>query len=132
MLYYLASPYSHTDKKIEEKRLKEISIIGALLTRNSVFCIHPIASSHTLVENSDMGSSFEVWGELDLKYIEKSDAVIVADMDGWRDSLGVQAEIKHALGHLKDVYVLNSKLALEEGEISMQKMEVEYALYTAE
>ena len=106
-LFYLASPFTSKNTKEEEQRLEEINQIGGILTLNKVHCILPISSSYALGKTMKLPSSFDFWKDLDLLYVEKCDAVIVANMDGWKISIGVQAEIKHAKKLGKPVYLLN-------------------------
>lgn len=112
-LYYLASPYTHKNKEIQKKRLKDISIIGSELTKKGVLCIHPIASSATLVKHGSMKGCFDTWATLDLEYVRRCDAVLVADLDGWKESIGVTAEIEYARSHSKGVFILDHKKALK-------------------
>lgn len=121
-LYYLASPYTHKDKKIQHKRMKEISKIAGLLIKKNIYGIYPISSSHTIAEEIDMGTSFEHWAEIDYLYIEKSDGLIIANLDGWKKSVGVQAEIEHAKKINKPVYILNTKDLLNNNKLNIKRI----------
>ena len=93
---YLASPYSHPDPEIRERRFKEICKIASVLIMggNVLFC--PISMSHPIQEYGHTKSTWEFWEAIDTKFLELSDELLVITMDGWEESIGVQAEIKIA------------------------------------
>lgn len=97
--YYLASPYSAPDFGTRYKRFVEITKIAAeLMVEYDLYLHTPITSSHELAKfiDGDSTFSFEYWKGRDLGLIDRSDAIIVACMDGWGQSIGVQAEIEYA------------------------------------
>lgn len=97
-LIYLASPYSHKDRQIEKFRYKEITRIAAKLHKKYPYAfILPITQSHELKNwEPSLGGSFVKWRDRDLHFISKSDEVWVVLMEGWLESIGVQAEIEFA------------------------------------
>ena len=58
--------------------------------------ISPITHSHTIAELQDMPKDWEFWQNQDLTLLSKCDILYVALLDGWKDSVGVTAEIKYA------------------------------------
>lgn len=107
-MIYLASPYSCTTKhkwgqavikKITEfLRYKKITIIAAKLhTKFNHAFILPITQSKVLCDlEPELGGSFEKWAARDLEFISRCDEVWVVKMEGWKESVGVRAEIKFA------------------------------------
>lgn len=96
---YLASPYSHQSKVVMSNREYEINyILGKLYWKYHVAIIPPILISAKIKEiiGNEIGDSFKEWSEVDYAYILGCDAVWVAKMDCWEDSIGVTAEIKFA------------------------------------
>lgn len=105
--YYLASPFSHKDEEIREQRMERASSWGLRLVRNglNVFC--PITQSFHL-EHTKWNDSFDLrndevsqitheeWMRQDLCFISKSNGLLVLMLDGWKESKGVQEEIKYA------------------------------------
>jgi hypothetical protein len=91
-MIYLASPYSHENPDVEEDRADEVSRIAAELIRGGARIFCPIAHSHAIAKHGLPGG-WEFWEEYDREYLEFCDELIVALMDGWKDSKGVRAEI---------------------------------------
>ncbi len=60
---------------------------------NSVYC--PIAHSHPLCEYG-LASDWQFWQEHDLKFLNACDELVVLQLDGWQQSVGIQAEIAAA------------------------------------
>ncbi len=95
---YLASPYSHKDKRIERKREKQVTEIAALMTRDYGYSMFlPITQSYQMCKVlPELGGSFEKWKKIDLFEVRHSTEVWVVMLDGWKESIGVKAEIKLA------------------------------------
>lgn len=98
MLIYLASPFSHKDELIMKMREEQISTIAAKLTlRYHQAMFLPITQSYRMRQLNDaLGTSFASWKDIDLAAIEHCDQIWVVMMPGWKDSVGVQQEIKWA------------------------------------
>lgn len=95
-LYYLASPYSHPSKRTMTNRYHTANRIAASMIEEGYLLITPIASSVSLCKDSNLSGSFMTWARLDLELVARSDGVIVLDMPGWQQSIGVTAEILRA------------------------------------
>lgn len=121
-LYYLASPFSSKIEGLEEKRFKTITKVAAALLKLGIKGIYPITSSVELAKYMEAKTTFEHWAELDFMYIEHCDHVIVADMLGWQESIGVQAEIEfaHKLG--KTVFLLDHVTLLQKQLLSVREI----------
>lgn len=92
-MIYLASPYSHPDPKVQHQRfLKVCAIAGGLMAKGEIV-FSPIAHSHSIACQSELPGNWEFWETFDLEFIIRSSKVVVAMMDGWRESKGVAAEI---------------------------------------
>lgn len=90
---YLATPYTKYRGGLEAAARAACLLAGALIRRDvPVFC--PIAESHTiaLVAGLDM-TAHGVWMRQDLPKLRMASALLVAEIDGWRDSRGVSEEI---------------------------------------
>lgn len=92
---YLCSPYSHPDSAVREARFEAACRAAAELIRQgkTVFC--PVAHSHAICSYG-LPIDWGFWERHDRRYLEASDEVIVLMLDGWRGSVGVQAEIEIA------------------------------------
>lgn len=101
-LIYIASPYSHIDPIVQLKREIDINKIAARLQVKYGYAFFlPITQSAQLCRyNKTLGGSFKKWAKVDLFLIgNKCDEVWVVMLHGWDKSIGVTAEIKHALKH---------------------------------
>jgi hypothetical protein len=97
-MVYIASPYSHKSKVIQEHRRLQIERIGAKLEEKYSYAfIHPITTSARLSDkNKNLGGSFANWARKDLTFISRCDELWVIMIPGWKESIGVQAEIAFA------------------------------------
>lgn len=91
-MIYLASPYSHPDALIREQRFREACRAAAALLRAGYAVFSPIAYSHALVEHG-LPTDWSFWARQDRKLLARCDEVVVLQLDGWIDSVGVQSEI---------------------------------------
>lgn len=94
-MLYLASPYSHPDPKIKELRYKQACEASAYLLCKGHFVISPIVHGHPLVQYNVPGD-WGFWQEYGTHLLEIAEAMMVLTLDGWKESIGVQAEIKIA------------------------------------
>lgn len=60
----------------------------------SIFC--PIAHCHHMAQDNKLPREWDFWKEVDMGFIDKSDALYVLMMPHWESSVGITAEIKHA------------------------------------
>lgn len=108
---YLASPYSYKSKipglawLIRWCRYRTITKIAAILTElQSVALILPITQSYHMSKYmSCRDTGFSAWADIDLTFVSIVEEVWVIKMDGWKESIGVQAEIAYALSINKPV-----------------------------
>jgi nucleoside 2-deoxyribosyltransferase len=113
-MIYLASPYTHPDTHIRQWRFREACRAAAALLRAGVTVFSPIAHSHPLARFG-MPTSWEFWSQVDREYLSRCDVLAVLTLAGWRESVGVQAEIQlaHELG-IPVVYVSPTELDAED------------------
>jgi hypothetical protein len=95
-LIYLASPYSNGNK---ETNFKIISNISADLTKEGYTTISPITYGHTLLQFKEMPDDWGFWLNFCLTLLTKCDRLVVCKMNGWEESIGVEAEISYARDH---------------------------------
>lgn len=106
-VYYLASPYSHDDPMVKRERYLAVVGIASVLTKMGYVLIEPIGTSHPMAELFTLDTGWEYWSRRDHLLIERCDGLIVAMMNGWQDSRGVQAEIKKANELEMPIYYIN-------------------------
>lgn len=113
-MIYLASPYTHPDNEVRQWRFCEACRAAAALLRAGVTVFSPIAHSHPIARFG-MPTSWAFWSQVDREYLSRCDVLAVLTLAGWRESVGVQAEIKLAreMG-LPVVYVSPTELDSED------------------
>ena len=97
---YLASPYSHPEPEVRAARYNAVSKMAANIIVESggqTMPFAPITHSHPLyVLRPETGADFKSWQAFDEWMIRNCDEIWVLTLDGWKQSVGVQAEIAYA------------------------------------
>jgi len=95
---YLASPYSHPDPAVRQKRFEQVCRKAADLMYDGFHVFCPIAHTHPLTEYSTLllNKDHEFWLEQDYTWLDMCDYVFVYKLPGWDKSYGVKAEIDRA------------------------------------
>lgn len=94
-LGYLASPYSHPNKKIKEARFQVVNQLLIQLFQEGRFLYSPLTHNVTL-DNLGLSGGWELWGEFDCMLLSRCDYILVLKQDGWETSTGLRAEIELA------------------------------------
>lgn len=93
-LYYLASPYSHKRKYIREERYqKALMACDILSERYGIVVISPIVYGHQFAVSFGYPGDANFWKVFDHVLMHKSDVMLVLQLEGWRESVGVTDEI---------------------------------------
>lgn len=92
-LTYLASPYSHPDRAVRVARFEAAARAAARLASDGEIVFCPIAMSHPMAEAGELPGEWEFWERFDRAHLSVSRRIVVLTLDGWRESVGVQAEI---------------------------------------
>lgn len=92
---YLASPYTHDDLSIRLARFEAACHAAAALMRQGRIVFAPVVHSHPIAQHG-LPLDWAYWERHDRRFLEVCDEVVVLMLDGWRQSEGVQAEIKIA------------------------------------
>jgi hypothetical protein len=108
ILVYLATPYSDPDPNVRTQRnylacKKSVELIST----GKYLVYSPIVSAHPLVVGWGLQIGFGAWEELDKRMIDACDEVHVYCIPGWKESVGVTAEIKYARAIEKPVVYHN-------------------------
>ncbi len=91
-MIYIASPYTHPEPAIREARYRAVSQKTADMLRNGVSVFSPIVYSHALAALG-LPSAWPFWRTFDRTIIAICSEVWVLMLPGWKESVGVQAEI---------------------------------------
>jgi nucleoside 2-deoxyribosyltransferase len=112
-MIYLASPYSHPDAEVRERRFDAVCRAAAYLIRIGKSVYSPIAHSHPICRYGLPGD-WRFWQHHDSQYIEICDEMVVLMLDGWEQSEGIQAEMGIARELGKPVTFIHMKTVNEE------------------
>jgi hypothetical protein len=93
---YLAAPYSHENSDIMESRFNLINMAAASLLKSGHHIYSPISHCHQMAKDNDMPKEFDFWRKFDTAMISVCSELLVLRLPGWKESAGVQAEIKIA------------------------------------
>lgn len=102
-LVYLASPYSHTDKTIVSRRVRQVTHAASELLKTGLNVFSPIVHSHPIAEDHSTPGDWKFWAEIDEDYIKRCDEVYILQLDGYCQSVGIAAEIKIAKKYGKPI-----------------------------
>ena len=94
-MIYLASPYSHPEAEVRQRRFDAACRAAAALICQGQTVFSPIAHSHNICCYG-APSDWRFWQRHDLTFLAMCDEVVVLKLDGWEQSVGVQAEIAAA------------------------------------
>src|SRR5579859_7085831 len=94
-MIYLASPYSDPDPAVREQRFQAACAATARLLRDGKLVYSPVVHGHPLVRFG-LSTDWSFWERYDRQHLEGCDEVVVLTLDGWQESIGVQAELRHA------------------------------------
>lgn len=93
---YLASPYSSGDEAVRVERYKKACVAAGALMRRGYLVFSPIAHNHVLAAPG-LPVEFEYWRDWCLSFLRSWATDLYAlNLPGWRESVGVQAEIEEA------------------------------------
>lgn len=93
---YLASPYSHPSPCVRINRWNAVCRAAGELMNAGTIVFSPIAHSHPISVQCDLPLGWDFWSAFDRAYIEWCDALMVLQLPGWKESVGVRAEIEIA------------------------------------
>ncbi len=91
-MIYLAVPYSDADAVVRQQRFDAACRAAAVLIRQGKVVFSPVSHGHAICCH-DVPSDWAFWQHLDRCFLDMCDEVVVLMLDGWRESIGVQAEI---------------------------------------
>lgn len=98
-MIYLASPYSHPDKYIVEARVLATAAFVAHHLQAGVHLISTIVHNHELAKRHQLRTDAAFWESYNEDFIRSCGSLWVLQLDGWKWSKGVTAEIAYASEH---------------------------------
>lgn len=100
---YLAAPYSHPDPAVVEDRISRLCRVDAKLMKAGIYTVSPLLK-HFIVNYESLPADWNYWQGYSRALLLQVDQLIVVLLDGWQESVGVQAEIE--LAHALDIPVV--------------------------
>ena len=93
---YLAIPYNDLDPTVRQRRFEIANQVSADLFNKGYNVFSPISHSHPIAVQCDLPKGYDFWSKWNATFIEWCDELHVICIEGWRESGGVQDEIKIA------------------------------------
>ncbi len=93
---YLATPLTHPDISVIMSRTELVNKIFIYLIRQGISVYSPITQTGVLAVQYGLPMDFNAYEHLDRDMLARMDKLMVIKADGWKESKGVAAEIKHA------------------------------------
>jgi len=88
---YLACPYSHEDKLVEEMRFEIANFVASSLMKQGEIVFSPISHTHPMVKYG-LPTDWGYWKSQDTAFLNKCNKIKVIKVVGWDKSSGVHAE----------------------------------------
>lgn len=92
-MIYLATPYNHPDPEVREGRFQTACNVAGYFLSRGVYVFSPIAHTHSIALARNLPHDWEFWREYDRQMLAACSELWVVEMTGWRESVGVAAEI---------------------------------------
>ncbi len=107
-LAYLATPYSRYPAGIEASYVDACKLAARLLPMLDGALICPIVHSHSLavhggIDPRDLG----IWWPHNFALLQACDVLIVAHLEGWEYSIGINREVKFCQARHKPIFDLD-------------------------
>lgn len=121
-LIYLATPYTSPDIKVRRKRYQIVTKVTIELLKKGIFVFSPITYNHPMGRKSGLPVEWKFWRPYDLAFLERCTELWVLKLDGYIESTGVNAEIRHSrkLGIPIRYFTLDEILNYEPKESEIQ------------
>lgn len=107
MLYYIATPYTRYKHGLE-KAYAEASHLAVRLQDRGWRVFSPIAAFHPLARTTGIDPcDHKFWLTCCMPWIEKCDALVIAAMEGWMESVGITWERKMFSAMNKPIQIID-------------------------
>jgi hypothetical protein len=103
--WYLATPYTKHPRGPVAAH-EEACFAAALCFKAGINVFAPIAHTHAIATIGKIEGHFERWSAFDESMVKLARGLIVVKMDGWRESVGVTAEVALARELNKSVFYM--------------------------
>jgi len=93
---YLASPYSHPDPLVMERRFEQVMEVAAKLIHSGRIIYSPILHFHPIAVSHNLPKDFTFWQIINKEILSRCDRLLVLRLVDFERSEGVRGEINHA------------------------------------
>jgi len=95
-MIYIASPYTHKNKKVMQNRYEAVCAFCAQATLTENFVYSPIAHWHPIAIKHLLPRNAEWWKEYNEHFLALASELWVLKLGGWMESEGILREVKFA------------------------------------
>ena len=103
MIIYLVLPYTHKNKEVEDFRALFSDFVLAELSRQGHTVIAPVSMCHHAARRFGLPTDWKFWEKVDSEILKVCDKLMVVQLPGWEESVGVTAEVKLAKEMEKEI-----------------------------
>ena len=104
---YLASPYSHPSDIVRDLRFRAVELALADTLQNRIWTYSPIVHCHSLALRYGLPRHFGYWREYNEAMLEPAACLVVLQLPGCADSIGVASET--AFAHKNNISVMDKE-----------------------
>ncbi|MCS2147435.1 DUF1937 family protein [Scandinavium manionii] len=93
---FLACPYSHTDGVVVNERFNTCNQVAATIIESGNIVFSQVSMSHPInqvFQHTEKGEVGKRWAPIDAFFMSTMDELIIIDLPGWDQSVGIQREI---------------------------------------
>lgn len=102
-MFYLASPFSHTDPNIEYERYIAAQKFVHHCFKLGLNVFSPIAYGYPIHREFSVPGDAQTWRYFNESMIFRCDGLMILTLEGWDKSIGVMEEIRYAESHKKPI-----------------------------
>lgn len=101
---YLACPFSHPDPKVRTQRVEQVDKKAAELMMQGYLVFSPLSHSYPISKHCNVDPcDHKFWLRQDLWVLASCDELHVLCLDGWKESIGIDAEGEYAVSLNKKI-----------------------------
>lgn len=104
--YYLAAPYTGTPEQIKY-RMRKVNEAACNLMKMGKLVLSPLSHGESISKAGNLPTDWNYWKKMCEWQMSTCTTLLVLKLDGWRTSVGVQAEIEYAIKNNMDIMHIN-------------------------
>jgi len=89
---YIASPYTHQDPIVVQRRFEQVERITAAMLKAGIHAYSPIVHCHELAKKYKLPVRFDFWRDHNFAILAKASQLTVVCLEGWQTSKGITEE----------------------------------------